>query len=168
MKNSTSILFTLLVLALFGCKTEQVVIPTKPVPVVVTGFVDVESPSDAAPFLLGDSLMQTKKNWKLAFSDEFNDNQMNPLKWTIENTIKYRSDVTLYANSNQVEEKSGKAFLYYQKSSLHDSAYFAGRMNSKGKFATTYGYFECRNPPCKTRWSSNRFLDDAQYRRAYV
>jgi hypothetical protein len=114
MKNSLKISFTALVLASFGCKTEQI-IPTQQVSVIAK-FVDVESPIDAAPFLLGDSLMQTKKNWKLVFSDEFNDNKVDSSKWTIENTIKYRSDVTLYANSNQVEEKSGKAFLYYQKS----------------------------------------------------
>jgi beta-glucanase (GH16 family) len=144
MKKSFKILSIALILATFGCKTEQV-IPAKEIPVpVLPNTVDVKSPTNAAPFLLGDSLIQTQKNWQLAFSDEFNDTLINPSKWIVENTIKYRSDVTLYANSNQVEEKLGKAFLYYQKSSLHDSAYFAGRMNSKGKFATTYGYFECR------------------------
>ena len=142
MKKSLKILFTALVLASFGCKTEQVV-PTKHAP-VVKDFVDVESPADAAPFLLGDSLIQTKKNWQLVFSDEFNDNQISSSKWVVENTSRVRTDVTVYSNSSHIEEKSGKAFLYYQKHNLHDSAYAAGRMNSKGKFAATYGYFECR------------------------
>ena len=136
------ILFAVLISASFSCKTKQLAL-SKPVP-SITNFVDNQSPKNAAPFFVGDSLMQTKKNWQLAFSDEFNDTQIDSSKWTVENGIKYRSDVTLYANSNQVEEKTGNAFIYYQKSSLHDSAYFAGRMNSQNKFATTYGYLECR------------------------
>ena len=84
------------------------------------------------------------QKWQLIFSDEFNDNQIDTLKWTVENSIKNRPDVMLYSNNEQVVEKEGKAFIYYRKSSLHDSAYFAGRFNSKNKFATTYGYLECR------------------------
>ena len=141
MKKSILFAFVLLISASFGCKTKE----PAPAPVPsVQSFVDDQSPKDAAPFFVGDSLLQTKKNWQLSFSDEFNDTQINPSKWTIENSIRYRADVTLYANANQVEEKDGKAFIYYQKSPLHDSAYFAGRLNSRNKFSPTYGYLECR------------------------
>jgi beta-glucanase (GH16 family) len=140
MKNSTSILFTFLVLALFGCRTN----PSAASKLGSTNFIDVQSAKDVKPFLVGDSLTKAKENWELSFSDEFNDNKMDTTKWTVENGIKKRVDVTLYANDEQVEERDGNAFIYYRKSSLHDSAYFAGRFNSKDKFAPTYGYLECR------------------------
>jgi beta-glucanase (GH16 family) len=66
------------------------------------------------------------------------------MKWTIENSIKKRIDVTLYADTNQVEEKNGNMYVYYRKSPISDTAYNAGRFNSKGKYAPTYGFLECR------------------------
>jgi beta-glucanase (GH16 family) len=140
MKNSTSILFALLILALFGCKTNQSAASKSG----NKNFVDAQSDKKGKPFFVGDSLTKAKENWQLVFSDEFNDTQMDTTKWTVENNIKKRVDVSLYANNEQVEERDGNAFIYYRKSSLHDSAYFAGRFNSKGKFAPTYGYLETR------------------------
>ncbi len=140
MKNDLSILFAILIISLLGCKTNQVASSTSG----KVNFVDAQSDRKGKPFLAPDSLPTTKKKWQLVFSDEFNDNQIDTTKWTVENTIKKRVDVTLYANKDQVAEKEGKAFIYYRKSSLHDSAYFAGRFNSKNKFAVTYGYLECR------------------------
>jgi beta-glucanase (GH16 family) len=62
----------------------------------------------------------------------------------VENSIKKRIDITLYADSNQVEEKDGNMFIYYRKAAYSDTAYHAGRFNSKGKYAATYGFYECR------------------------
>jgi beta-glucanase (GH16 family) len=109
-------------------------------------FVDPQSPLDAAPLILSDAaaLSSPSGNWKLTFSDEFNDGKIDTMKWTIENAIKKRIDVTLYADSNQVEEKNGNMYVYYRKSPVSDTAYNAGRFNSKGKYAPTYGFLECR------------------------
>jgi hypothetical protein len=109
-------------------------------------FVDPQSPLDAIPLILSDSstLPSASGNWKLAFSDEFNDGKIDTMKWTIENSIKKRIDVTLYADTNQVEEKNGNMYIYYRKSPISDTAYNAGRFNSKGKYAPTYGFLECR------------------------
>ncbi|MBL7813375.1 MAG: glycoside hydrolase family 16 protein [Saprospiraceae bacterium] len=142
MKNNVIFLFLMLFSSASGCKTEQV-LPTQTAPKTID-FVDAQTPKDAAPYLLGDSLMQTKKNWELVFSDEFNDNQLNPSKWTIETSSRVREDITVYSSNAQVAEKDGKAYLYYEKTTQHDSAYSAGRINSKNKFSTTYGYLECR------------------------
>ena len=140
MKNSVNILFARLISALFGCKINQSAISK----VDSTNFVDAQSDKKVKPFWVGDSLSKAKENWELSFSDEFNDNKIDTRKWTVEDNIKKRVDVTLYANEAQVEEKDGNAFIYYRKSPLHDSAYFAGRFNSQGKFAPTYGYLETR------------------------
>jgi beta-glucanase (GH16 family) len=85
---------------------------------------------------------QTK--WKLTFSDEFNDTKMDTLKWNVENAPKKRVDIMLYANDDQVEEKDGNVYVYYRKSQMNDTTYMAGRFNSKGKYAPTYGFMESR------------------------
>ncbi len=140
MKNRIIFLFLALVLALFSCKTP----PSATSKLVGNSFVDAQSNKNERPFFVGDSLTKAKENWELSFSDEFNDNKIDTTKWTVENNTKKRVDVTLYANDEQVEEKDGNAFIYYRKSNKHDSAYHAGRFNSQGKFAPTYGYLECR------------------------
>lgn len=140
MKNRTTILSLALVLALFSCKTKPAVSSKLDSP----NFVDAQSDKNVKPFLVGDSLTKAKDNWQLVFSDEFNDNKMDTKKWTVEETTKKRKDITLYADNDQVEEKDGKAYIYYRKANRHDSAYHAGRFNSKEKFAPTYGYLEAR------------------------
>ncbi len=109
-------------------------------------LIDIKTPKGSIPFVNTDSVSrkELKKNWKLAFSDEFNDNQIDTIKWSVENTIKKRIDLTLYADSNQVEEKNGNIFIYYRKSNISDTAYNAGRFNSRNKFAPIYGFLECR------------------------
>lgn len=134
MPKCISLIF--LLISLSNCKINKSVAST----VSDISFIDAQTNTFVKPFSINDSLTKTKNNWKLFFSDEFNDNQIDTTKWTIENNTKKRPDVTLYSNNQQVEEKEGNAFIYYRKSSLHDSAYFAGRFNSKNKFATTYGF----------------------------
>lgn len=109
-------------------------------------FVDPQSPKTATPLMLPDSIDRKSEvgKWKLDFSDEFNDNTIDERKWTVENTTKKRVDVTLFADNNQVQEKDGNAYIYYSKSNVSDTAYNAGRFNSKGKYAPTYGFLECR------------------------
>lgn len=104
-------------------------------------FADTQTPKDSKPYIVNDS---AKTNWKLVFSDEFNDNKIDTCKWNVENSIKKRIDITLYADCNQVEEKDGNIFIYFRKSNISDTAYNAGRFNSSHKFAPTYGFMECR------------------------
>jgi hypothetical protein len=109
-------------------------------------MVDAETPSDAFPMALQDSVVKSPKTnkWKLVFSDEFNDNTIDAGKWNVENTSRKRTDLMLLANEHQVEEKEGKIFIYYRKLMTEDTTYLAGRFNSKGKYAPTYGFIETR------------------------
>lgn len=109
-------------------------------------FVDSETPKSAKPFIVSDStsIQNKKSKWKLVFSDEFNDTKMDTSKWNVENAPKKRVDIMLYSDDNQVEEKDGKAYIYYRKSSLNDTTYMAGRFNSNKKYAPTYGYLETK------------------------
>lgn len=109
-------------------------------------FIDIQTPKGAVPFINPDSISikKLKKTWELDFSDEFNDNTIDTSKWNVENGIKKRVDVTLYADNNQVEEKNGNMYIYYRKSTISDTAYNAGRFNSNKKYAPTYGFLETR------------------------
>lgn len=109
-------------------------------------MVDAATPSDAFPMALQDSLFKTPTTpkWKLVFSDEFNDNTIDARKWNVENTSRKRTDIMLLANEQQVEEKEGNVFIYYRKLMTEDTTYLAGRFNSKGKYAPTYGFIETR------------------------
>jgi beta-glucanase (GH16 family) len=109
-------------------------------------FLDPSTPADATPFMANDSTTKEslQKAWKLVFSDEFNDGKIDDNKWNIETSVKKRVDVTLYADKDQLEEKDGNMYIYYRKSNISDTAYYAGRFTSKGKFAPIYGFLECR------------------------
>jgi beta-glucanase (GH16 family) len=109
-------------------------------------WVDKQTPADVVPFIINDSVSKEslQKNWRLDFSDEFNDNSIDTTKWNVETSVKKRVDVTLYADKNQLEEKDGNIYIYYRKSNISDTAYNAGRFHSKGKYAPIYGFLECR------------------------
>lgn len=109
-------------------------------------LVDSETPKSTKPFIVSDStsIQNKKSKWKLVFSDEFNDNKIDISKWNVENAPKKRVDIMLYSNDDQVQERDGKAFIYYSKSSLNDTTYMAGRFNSNKKYAPTYGYLETK------------------------
>ncbi|MBB6051506.1 glycoside hydrolase family 16 protein [Armatimonas rosea] len=104
-------------------------------------LVDPQTPAQARPVSVAAS---DKDRWKLVFSDEFNDTVIDPRKWTVETTTRKRPDILVKSDAEQVEEKDGYAYLYYRKSKTEDNTYFAGRFNSQGHFATTYGYLEAR------------------------
>ncbi len=113
---------------------------------IVSKYIDTETPKNTTPLVVNDSTTKEslQQKWTLDFSDEFNDHVIDITKWNIESSVKKRPDVTLYADKDQLEEKDGNLFIYYRKSPLHDSAYNAGRFTSKGKYAPTYGFLECR------------------------
>ncbi len=134
-------LFILLSLVVFNIKPTFCVAQNK-----FKNWVDKTTPKGSVPFVSNDSISkkELQKIWQLEFSDEFNDDQVDTTKWTVERTVKKRVDITLYADSNQVEEKNGNIYIYYRKSNVHDTAYNVGRFNSKNKYAPTYGFLECR------------------------
>jgi len=141
MKKIIAITTLFLVVLASGCKAKKGLSLTNN-----SSFVDSETTISAIPFIVMDStsIQNKKRKWKLVFSDEFNDTKMNTSKWNVENAPKKRVDIMLYSDDNQVVEKDGKAYIYYRKSSLNDTTYMAGRFNSKGKYAPTYGFMESR------------------------
>jgi beta-glucanase (GH16 family) len=104
-------------------------------------LVDPQTPLQAVPASVS---INGNERWKLVFSDEFNDTVIEPTKWTVETTTRKRPDILVKSDPMQVEEKDGNSYIYYRKSRTEENTYFAGRFNSRGHFATTYGYLEAR------------------------
>jgi beta-glucanase (GH16 family) len=111
-------------------------------------LVDPQSPTNIKPDLNFENLPNSSKaeNWDLVFSDEFNDTEMNPEKWNIQDDFSRlrNNDVLLDARTEDVEERDGKAYIYYSKDQSIEKKYYAGRFESKYKYAKTFGYFEVR------------------------
>lgn len=141
MNKSTIILGLFFVVLVTGCKAKKDVLVSN-----TKAFVDAATPKNAIPLTLQDSTSKKVENkkWKLTFSDEFNDTKVDTTKWNVENAPKKRVDIMLYADDNQVEEIDGNVYVYYRKSQMNDTTYMAGRFNSKGKYAPTYGFMESR------------------------
>ncbi len=141
MKKITTGIIVFLIVLISSCKAKKDAVQTNK-----KYFVDSETPKSSKPFIVKDSTTKQfdKSKWKLVFSDEFNDTKIDTSKWTVENAPKKRVDIMLYSNDDQVQEKDGKAYIYYSKSSLNDTTYMAGRFNSQKKYAPTYGYLETK------------------------
>jgi beta-glucanase (GH16 family) len=141
MKKIIGIAIVVLMVLVASCNAKKEVVAANK-----KSFVDPETPKSTQPFIVSDSTTKNfdKSKWKLVFSDEFNDTKIDTSKWTVENAPKKRVDIMLYSNNDQVQEKDGRAYIYYSKSSLNDTTYMAGRFNSNKKFATTYGYLEAK------------------------
>lgn len=125
----------LTILTVVSCKT------AKNLSRFTNSLVDSETPSKSKPLIIDNK----NQEWVLDFSDEFNDNVVDKKKWTIENGTKKRIDITNFSNDNQVIEENGNIYIKYSKASkIHDTAYYAGRFNSQGKYATKFGFLEAR------------------------
>jgi beta-glucanase (GH16 family) len=141
MKKTKAIIVLFLIILIAGCVAKK-----GGSSINRKSFVDPETLVSSQPFIVSDSssIQPKNKKWKLVFSDEFNDSKIDTSKWNVENAPKKRVDIMLYSNNDQVQEKNGKAYIYYSKSTLNDTTYMAGRFNSNKKFAPTYGYFETK------------------------
>ncbi len=138
--NKTKNFLTLVVLAyiLTACSKKSVSLDILP----QYSFVDKATLTTSKPLINGST---TLDKWQLAFSDEFNDTKIDTLKWTVENAVRYNTDITIFSNANQVEEKNGNIYINYSKASgISNTAYYTGRFNSKDRYSTAYGFFETR------------------------
>lgn len=140
MKKGTNFLATTLLISIFiGCtKQNTIAVVDSSLPFLV----DTATPITSKPKINGST---TLNKWILDFSDEFNDLQIDTLKWNIENSVRYRGDINVYSSADQLEEKNGNIYIEYCKApSISSKAYAVGRFNSKNKYSTAYGFFETR------------------------
>ena len=106
-------------------------------------FVDPLTPANVKPQndLIG-------SEWKLDFSDEFNDAAVNITKWNIDNSSSSRAArPNIGINSwfwrpTNVLQENGNLVLKVYKSGTNSMT--NGSINSRGLYETMYGYFEAR------------------------
>lgn len=131
-------IYSLSLLVLISCNSSKRLTPSAKL------FIDAQTPPKSKPLIISTG-EEKEKEWVLDFSDEFNDDVVDKNKWTIESGTKKRIDMTNYSNDKQVVEDNGNVYIKYSKASeIHDTAYYAGRFNSQGKYFTTYGFLEAR------------------------
>ena len=104
-------------------------------------WVDVDTPSDALPVntLIG-------KGWKLAFSDEFNDNRVDFNKWVIKDESRgSRPNLGIkewFFKPENVVEADGDLVLKVTK--VGEDVMHCSSVYSNGKYYMKYGYAEAR------------------------
>ena len=109
---------------------------------ISSSFVDPSTPENAQP-------LGVSGNWNLDFSDEFNDTQINPLKWntTISNTsrgARTNLGVTNWWWKTQNAFLNGTGELVLRGTKVNSTTMYCGSVDSKNLYEPTYGYLEAR------------------------
>ncbi|WP_052087672.1 carbohydrate binding domain-containing protein [Paenibacillus wynnii] len=95
----------------------------------------------------------TVNPWTLVWNDEFNDETIDPTKWTYDlgdgtvvgNPGWGNNELQWYTNEEKnVKEKDGKLIITALKEEQGGKPYTSSRIKTKGLFSKTYGKFEIR------------------------
>lgn len=103
-------------------------------------MVDSTTSNDVLP------LLSLNSNYQLVFSDEFNGDLVNEVKWNIDNSSNSRASrpglgiSQWYWRPSNVKINNGNLVLEVIKAS--NNVMHCGSINSRDKFEVTYGYFE--------------------------
>jgi beta-glucanase (GH16 family) len=101
--------------------------------------------------------------WTLVWSDEFDDNTIDPAKWTFDltngasvNNPGWGNNELQYYTSrpDNVKEENGRLVITARKENYEGFGYTSSRIKTKGLFSKTYGKFEIRakTPAGKGLW----------------
>lgn len=82
--------------------------------------------------------------WKLVWQDEFNGKSLDPKKWTALLREQSKHNELQYYLPDEVYLENGCLRLRSRERNFGSQRYTSGRVETKGKFATTYGRFEIR------------------------
>jgi len=98
--------------------------------------------------------------WVLVWQDEFDKPQVDPSKWNVEDWPSGRNNELQYYTPEDVSIKDGCLRLGAQKREFKGRTMTAGAVNSRGRFAQTYGRFEVRARLPKTQgiWPAHWML----------
>ena len=109
---------------------------------ISSSFVDPSTPENAQP-------LGVSGNWNLDFSDEFNDTQINPLKWNKTISASSRGARTNLGVTNwwwktQNAFLNGTGELVLRGTKVNSTTMYCGSVDSKNLYEPTYGYLEAR------------------------
>jgi len=106
-----------------------------------------ENKADQAPKLSASekttgAVQAAAKAYQLVWSDEFDGTSLNTTKWGYENgNLGVNNEKQFYQTQN-VAVSNGNLVITARKESVGGQPYTSGRINSNGKFSTTYGRIE--------------------------
>lgn len=93
--------------------------------------------------------------FKLTFEDNFNGKKLNEKYWSHVGQGRRKGG---YWDAGQTSVRNGKLTIRteYKKNGKYGEGYYCDRVDTRGKFEQTYGYFECRAilPAAKGMWSA--------------
>lgn len=85
-----------------------------------------------------------EKKWKLVWSDEFNGKKLDLKKWNVLLREQSKHGELQYYVPDEVYVEHGMLRLRSRERAYGGMKYTSGRLDTKGKFAPTYGRFEIR------------------------
>jgi len=106
-----------------------------------------ENKADQAPKLSANdkttgAVSAAAKSYQLVWSDEFDGTSLNTSKWGYENGNLGVNNEKQYYQTQNVAVSNGNLVITARKESVGGQPYTSGRINSNGKFSTTYGRIE--------------------------
>jgi beta-glucanase (GH16 family) len=87
---------------------------------------------------------KTKNEWKLIWNDEFDGTKLDTSKWNVLLRENSKHGELQYYVPDEVYIDKGLLILRSRKRNFGSKEYTSGRLDTKGKFAPTYGRFEIR------------------------
>jgi len=85
-----------------------------------------------------------KKEWKLIWSDEFKDKELDNSKWNILIRETSKHDELQYYIPDEVYLQNGNLIIRSSRRDYGSQHYTSGRLDTKDKLSVTYGRFEIR------------------------
>jgi len=98
------------------------------------------------------------EGWKLVWRDEFNDRRLSPRKWNVLVREQSKHNELQYYLPDEVYLENGWLRLRSRVRNFGSQSYTSGRVDTRGKFASTYGRFEIRArlPRGQGLWPAHR------------
>jgi beta-glucanase (GH16 family) len=87
---------------------------------------------------------EAKNKWKLIWHDEFDGTKLDTSKWNVLLRENSKHGELQYYVPDEVYVEKGMLILRSRKRNFGSKEYTSGRLDTKGKFAPTYGRFEIR------------------------
>jgi len=95
-------------------------------------------------FLFAQNSTNEKKQWKLIWSDEFDDEKIDPAKWNVLTRETSKHGELQYYIPDEVYLKDGNLRIQSSKRDFGSQHYTSGRLDTKDILAITYGRIEIR------------------------
>lgn len=122
---------------------------------VCTGIAAAEAPPTHSAI--------SDKKWELVWSDEFDGTAVDKTKWYLTDAAVVKNNEKQYYSPENVSVGNGLLTILAEKKAQGGREYTSGHLDTKDKFAMTFGRWECRAklPKTKAVWPAIWMLRQA-------